>query len=197
MPIATAATQNGNSDRKIYPALLKNLEISIGETWIGRQGKNSRRSENGTRSMTPEPPSVSMSSSGCVMAQQDHNTASAAAPRPATIQARAVENKIRKKGEWKKPRWPKKPPYGMPSARMAKVSRSGATAINPDDTGIAHRRSTRRMDVDSRAGSASAAPTMKWVIAEAIGTTIQELRLLLIFLLRALALAQTGHEVIG
>jgi hypothetical protein len=54
--------------------------------------------------MTPEPPSVSMSSSGCVMAQHDHNTASHAQPRPATIQARAVEIRIRKNGEWKKPR---------------------------------------------------------------------------------------------
>jgi hypothetical protein len=83
----------------MYPALPKNLEISMGETWMGREGKNSRRSENGNRSMTPEPPSVSMSRSGCVMAQQDHKAASDAQLRPATIQARAVEIRIRKKGE--------------------------------------------------------------------------------------------------
>jgi hypothetical protein len=39
-----------------------------------------------------------------VIAQQDHNTASQAQPRPATIRARAVEIRIRKNGEWKKPR---------------------------------------------------------------------------------------------
>jgi hypothetical protein len=81
---------------------------------------------------------------------------------------------------------------------MAKVSRSGATASNPDETGIAHRGSARRMGADSRAGSASAAPTMKCVIAEAMGTnTIQELKPLLIFFLCALALAQTGADAVS
>src|SRR5450755_4151321 len=123
--------------------------------------------------MTPPPPSVSASSSGWVTAQADHNSARGAALRPDTIQARALEIRIRKNGEWKKPRWPKKEPYGMSKARMAKVSRSGATASNPHEPGIAHRDSAERMDCDSRAGSASAAPTMKCVIAEAMGAQWQ------------------------
>ena len=51
---------------------------------------------------------------------------------------------------------------------MAKVSRSGDTASRPDETGIAQRGMTPRIVRDSSAGSASAAPTMKCVIAEAI-----------------------------
>src|ERR1039458_7418303 len=53
---------------------------------------------------------------------------------------------------------------------MASVSKSGATASAPQETGIAQRGNTSRSVRDSMAGSASAAPTMKWVIAEAIGS---------------------------
>src|SRR5258708_26409047 len=87
---------------------------------------------------------------------------------------------------------------------MANVSRSGATASSPDETGIAQLGSARRMEAESRAGSASAAPTIKCVIAEAIGTnTIQELRMrnpvkaLSILALGALALAQTRPDAVS
>src|SRR5690349_1034102 len=53
---------------------------------------------------------------------------------------------------------------------MAKVSRSGATASRPDETGIAHCGRMPRIVRDSMAGSASEAPTMKCVIAEAMMT---------------------------
>src|SRR5437899_2497724 len=56
----------------------------------------------------------------------------------------------------------------MSNARMAKVSRSGATAKSPDETGIAQRGIMPRIDCASIAGSVSDAPTMKCVIAEAI-----------------------------
>lgn len=82
--------------------------MESGETWIGRHGKNSRESEKGNRSMTPEPPSVRASSTGWVIAQTDHKIARGAKARPATMAASTVESNIRKNGEWKKPRWPKK-----------------------------------------------------------------------------------------
>jgi hypothetical protein len=56
----------------------------------------------------------------------------------------------------------------MLKSAMAGVSRSGATASKPAVTGMAHGFKTRRMVRDSIAGSASDAPTMKCVIAEAI-----------------------------
>src|SRR4051794_5012268 len=52
----------------------------------------------------------------------------------------------------------------MPSANIRGVSRSGAVASRPPVTAIAQRGSTP----SKRAGSASAVPTMKCVIADAI-----------------------------
>lgn len=106
--MATAEMQKGNSDRRMYPALSKNLEMESGETWMGRQGKNSLAVETGNNSITPRPPSVMASSKGCVMAQQPHIAAIRAITRQgcrrATIVAKNAEANRRKNGEWKKPR---------------------------------------------------------------------------------------------
>ena len=111
-PTASAATQNGNSDQRMYPALSKNRVMEIGDTWIGLHGRNSRASENGNQSITPNPPSVMASSSGCVIAQPAHRIASFAAvrrecPRLTNI-ASPPANRHKKNGEWKNPRCPQK-----------------------------------------------------------------------------------------
>jgi hypothetical protein len=107
-PIAMAQTQKGISDRRMYPALSKNLRMESGETWMGRHGKNSLAEEMGNSNVTPRPPSVMASSNGCVMAQPPHIAAIRAITRQgcrrATIAARIAEAKSRKNGEWKKPR---------------------------------------------------------------------------------------------
>jgi hypothetical protein len=106
--MATAEMQKGNSDRRMYPALSKNLATESGETWMGRHGKNSLAVEMGNNNMTPRPPSVMASSRGCVIAQPPHIAPSRALTRHgwrrATIMAKMAEAKSRKNGEWKKPR---------------------------------------------------------------------------------------------
>src|SRR4051794_15623453 len=58
----------------------------------------------------------------------------------------------------------KRLPHGMSRENISGVSRSGAAANSPPVTGTAHRGSTP----SKRAGSASAAPTMRCVIADAM-----------------------------
>jgi hypothetical protein len=63
-PSRIAAAQNGSSDQSIGPARSKKRAILRGETRIGRQGKKKRSAEKGKNSITPEPPSVSISRRG-------------------------------------------------------------------------------------------------------------------------------------
>src|ERR1017187_2713239 len=102
------------------------------------------------------------------MAAPAHTAASRrAARRLATSEATPSASSVRKNGEWKNPRWLKKVPCGMLRASIAQVSRPGAAANKPAVTGMAHRGITARKPASSMHGSASPAPIMKWVMADA------------------------------
>src|ERR1022692_970778 len=113
----TLRFQNSTHDLRRAKAQCTEVRVRAnpsGETCIGRHGKSRRSSENGNSSITPDPPSVSASSNGCVTAHPAHSkpshTAARDERRPAAIAARLPASRIRKNGEWKNPRWPKKLP---------------------------------------------------------------------------------------
>ena len=134
-PTAAAPAQNGVSDRRISPARLKNCPIPSGETWIGRHGKNSRAVSKGYSSITPGPPSVSISSSGWVTAHSAQSNPSRIPFRRTLQPARSTppENSRMKKLRARTASW-----RGSPRPSMMYVSKPAPPRANrPRDRPLA------------------------------------------------------------
>ena len=85
----------------------------------------------------------------------------------ATVKASAAASKIRKNGEWKRPRCERRLEERIPRSRLPARSKSGTTARSPALIGMAHRGKIATNRRERSAGNAKAAATTKWVVVEA------------------------------
>lgn len=99
MEITAASDRKGSQTHRSSLTRTPASRCPIGETWIGRQGKNQRRRSKGEKKATPRPPFVHASRRPCDSVQAKRNaSARQRSPRgavsdssAAVIAAKAIE----------------------------------------------------------------------------------------------------------